>query len=135
MFCGAHVFERTWIVLGGEEIVAVFGAESFDDVFEGVGVGPTDANGFLGESEDLSFALVERAFCANPRDLIREEIGADERFGVDVNERIYGAHNGFLNFGWGKGPGTTISYLRFEISKRKGKRLKPLTSDGVGTPC
>jgi hypothetical protein len=28
----------------------------------------------------------------DPRDLIREEVSAEERFGVDVNERINGAH-------------------------------------------
>ena len=92
-FCDAHVFEGAGVIFGGEEVIAIFEAQSFADIFEGVGVGPADADGFFSEGEDWLFALVERVFCVNPRDLIREEICADERFGVDVNEWEDGAHN------------------------------------------
>ena len=91
-FCDAHVFECAGVIFGGEEVIAIFEAQSFADIFEGVGVGPADANRFFSEGEDWLFACVERVFCVNPRDLIREEVCADERFGVDVDERIYGAH-------------------------------------------
>ena len=56
-----HVFESGGVVFGGEEVIAVFEAEAFADVFEGVGVGPADADGFFGESEDAGLAWWKRA--------------------------------------------------------------------------
>ena len=57
----AHVFEGAGIVFGGEEVIAVCEAEAFADVFEGVGVGPADADGFFGEGDDLF--LLSWSFC------------------------------------------------------------------------
>jgi len=92
LFGDAHVFESARIVFGGEEVIAVFETEAFADVFEGVGEGPADANGFFCESEDLLFACVERVFGENPGELVGKEVGGEEGFGVDGNERIYCAH-------------------------------------------
>jgi DNA-binding NarL/FixJ family response regulator len=67
-FGDAHVFECAGVIFRGKEVIAIFEAQSFADIFEGVG--PADADGFFSECEDLLFALVEELFCENPRDLM-----------------------------------------------------------------
>ena len=48
-----HIFQGARIIFGGEEIIAVFKQDAFADVFEGIGVGPADADGFLGQDDGL----------------------------------------------------------------------------------
>jgi len=78
-----HVFEGRGIIFGGEEVIAFLEAEAFADVFEGVGIGPADADGFFGESESGSALGVERALGFNPIELVRHEVAGEERGGVD----------------------------------------------------
>ena len=42
------VLERAGVILGGEEIIAALAPEPFADILESVGVGPADADRFLG---------------------------------------------------------------------------------------
>ncbi len=88
----AHVFERTGPIFGGEEVIAFSEAESFADIFEGVGKSPADANGFFGEGDDLLFALMERVFGENPGELVGGEVAGDEGVGVEVNGGEDGGH-------------------------------------------
>src|SRR5690349_10607609 len=52
----ADVLEGAGIIFGGEEIIAVLEPEAFADIFERIGVGPADADGFFGQRNGL-FAL------------------------------------------------------------------------------
>ena len=73
MLAHAHVFEGAGIIFGGEEVIAVFEVEAFADVFESVGKGPADADGFFGEGEGW-FALGAPKFLGfDPVDLVRHE--------------------------------------------------------------
>src|SRR5206468_215191 len=49
----AHEFDGGGIIFGGKEIIAFFEAEPFTDVFETIGKGPADANGFFSQGKDL----------------------------------------------------------------------------------
>ncbi len=70
----AHVFESTGVVLGGEEVVAVGKVEALANVFEGVGVGPDDADRFFGEGEDLFLLGVEFVLGQDPGELVGHEV-------------------------------------------------------------
>jgi len=99
-FCGAHVFERARVVFGGKKVIAIVEAQSFDNVFESVGVGPADADGFFGESECLLLLIVKLLFGEDPGELVWEEIGGEEGFGVDGDERVDGGHKKIFDFGF-----------------------------------
>ena len=77
-----HVFEGGGIIFGGEEVIAFMEAEAFADVFEGVGVGPADADGFFGEGADLLALGMERVFVLDPMDLVEGEVGGEGWVGV-----------------------------------------------------
>ncbi len=87
-----HVFERAGPVFRHEEVIAIFKAEAFADIFEPVAKGPADADGFFGEGEDLFFCFVERVFGLDPTDLVVGEVIGQERGGVDFGKRQDGAH-------------------------------------------
>ena len=87
-----HVFEGAGPIFGDEEVIAIFEAESFADVFEAVAEGPADADGFFCEGEDLLFGFVERVFGLNPGDLVLGEIAGEEGGGVHADEGKYCAH-------------------------------------------
>ena len=72
-FALAHVFEGAGVVFGGEKVIAVFVVESFANVFEGVGVGPADADGFFCEDDGLFALGVEVFFGEDPEELIGGE--------------------------------------------------------------
>jgi len=93
-----HVLECARVVFRCEEVVATSKAKALADIFESVSVGPADADGFFGESEDLFFLFVEVVFGANPRDLVREEEFAEERVFVDCDGRKNCAHKLFSIF-------------------------------------
>ena len=82
-FAEAHVFERGRVVVGGEEVVAVFEVEAFADVFESIGVGPTDTDGFFGEDDGLFALGVEVVFGEDPEDLVGHEEAGEEGVTVD----------------------------------------------------
>ena len=63
-----HVFQGAGPVFGDEEVIAIFEAEAFANVFEGIGEGPADADGFFGESEDLLFSGMKGVFGFDPGD-------------------------------------------------------------------
>jgi hypothetical protein len=87
-----HVFEGAWPIFGDEEVIAVFEAETFADVFEAVTESPADADRFFREGEDLLFGLVERVFGFDPGDLVSSEVAGEEGGGVDFCEGEEGAH-------------------------------------------
>ena len=101
-----HVFEGAGPVFGDEEVVAVFEAEAFADVFEAVAEGPADADGFFREGEDLLFCFVEWVFGFDPTDLVVSKVFGEEGGGVDADEGEDGAH------------GFTIYELRFTSGGR-----------------
>jgi len=92
-----HVFECARVIFGCEEVVAPSKAQALANVFECIGVGPADADGFFGECEDLFFLSVEFVFGANPRDLVWEKVFAEERILIDGDGGEDGAHNKSLN--------------------------------------
>jgi hypothetical protein len=96
-----HVFERARIIFGGKEVIAVVKVESLSDVFESVCEGPADADRFFCECKDLLLSRMEGVFGEDPRNLVRQEVGVKDGFGIDVDGRIYSAHSGFLNFEFG----------------------------------
>jgi len=88
----AHVFEGTGIIFSGEEVVAGREMQALANVFEGVGVGPTDADGFFGEGEHLLLLLVKSVFGENPGDLMRHEALREDGGAVELDEWEDGAH-------------------------------------------
>ena len=88
----AHVFEGGGIIFGGKEVITFGEAQAFADVFEGVGVGPANADGFFGEGEDLAFLGVERVLGLDPVDLIGEEETGEDGVGVDGGGGEDGGH-------------------------------------------
>jgi hypothetical protein len=48
---GLDIFESGGLIFGSEEVVAAGEVEAFEDVFEGIGEGPADADGFFGQTE------------------------------------------------------------------------------------
>jgi hypothetical protein len=83
-FAEAHVFERTGIVLGGKEIIAVFEAKPFTDVFEAIGMSPADANGFFGQDDRLFTTSMKPVFAIDPTDLVREKEAGEKRVTINV---------------------------------------------------
>ncbi len=74
----AHVFEGGGPVFSDEEIVTARVAEAFADVFEAVGEGPADADGFFGEGKDTEAAGVVGLFRFDPGDLVwGKELGQE----------------------------------------------------------
>ncbi len=84
-FAETHVFERTRIVLGGEEIIAVFVAKAFTDVFETIGMSPADTHGFFGQDDGLFTTGMQRVFAVDPTDLVRKKEAREKRVTIDVN--------------------------------------------------
>ena len=87
-----HEFDGGGIIFGGKEVIAFFEAEPFTDVFETIGKGPADANGFFGQGEDLVASRVERIFGLNPMDLVLDEEPGEHGIGVDFYGRQDGGH-------------------------------------------
>ena len=87
-----HVFERAGPVFGDEEVIAVWKAEAFADIFETIAKSPADADGFFGEGEDLPFSFVERVLGFDPADLVGSEIPSQKGRGIDFGERQNSAH-------------------------------------------
>jgi len=79
----ADVFESAGIIFGGKQIITVLKPEAFANVFEGVGVGPADANGFFGESDGLPALVVDGFFGLNPGDLVRQKMFGEAGVGVE----------------------------------------------------
>ena len=79
----ADIFESTLIIFGGEEIIPVFEPEPFADVFEGVGVGPADADGLFGQGDSLFSLFVDGFFGLNPGDLVRQEVFGKAGVGIE----------------------------------------------------
>ena len=90
----AHVFDGAGIIFGGEEIIAIRAAEAFADVFESVGVGPANANGFFGECADLLVLGAEDVVGKNPVHLVRKEVAGNEGVRVDGDGGEDGGHGG-----------------------------------------
>jgi len=97
-FALAHVFERAWVIFSGEEIVAIFEKEPFANVFVGVGIGPTDTDGFFGENDGLLILRVQVVFSEDPEELVWSEEASEERRAVDGYVWEDGGHNGFSIF-------------------------------------
>jgi hypothetical protein len=87
-----HVFEGAGPILGGEEIIALFELEAFAHVFEGVGVGPADADGFFDEGEGLFAGGVDGALGLDPVGLVRHEMLQELGVGVEGEGGEDGAH-------------------------------------------
>ena len=79
------VLESAGIVFGDEEIIAVGATQAFAHVFEGVAVGPADADGFFGESKDRFLLGVEVIFTEDPGDLMGHEVLGQPGVGVDFD--------------------------------------------------
>ena len=88
----ANIFECAGIIFGGEEVIAIFEPEPFANVFKGVGIGPADANGFFGESDDLFAVVVDRFFGLDPGELVRHEEFLEFGVGVEfvMMEEVHG---------------------------------------------
>ena len=78
-----EVFKGAGIIFGGEEVIAFFEPEPFANVFEAVGEGPADANGFFGEGDGLFALIVDGLFGLYPFDLVRHEVAAKGGVGVE----------------------------------------------------
>ena len=79
----SDVIEGAGIVFGGEEVVALFEAEPFADIFESVGISPADADGFFSQSEGLFALGMNGVFGLDPVDLVGHE--AFGQHGVGIN--------------------------------------------------
>jgi len=95
----AHVFKGALIILGGEEIIALFEPQPFADVFEAVGVGPADADGFFGEGEGLFMLGMDGVFGLNPVDLVRHEVLGQSGIGIDFDGGEDGGHGRGVGLG------------------------------------
>ena len=78
----AHVLEGALIIFG-----AIFKAEAFADIFESVGIGPADADGFFSEGKGLLAQGMNGVFGLNPMDLIGYEEAREQGVTVDSNAR------------------------------------------------
>ncbi|HWX20425.1 MAG TPA: hypothetical protein VN578_11045 [Candidatus Binatia bacterium] len=87
-----HVFEGAGPIFGGEEVMAFFEAEAFADIFEAVGIGPADADGFFGEGEGLFAEGVDLFLGVDPIELVRHEMLEQLGVGVDGETGEDGAH-------------------------------------------
>ena len=83
----AHVLEGALIIFGGKEIIAIFKAEAFADIFESVGIGPADADGFFSEGKGLLSQGMDGVFSLNPMDLVGYEEAREQGVAVDSNAR------------------------------------------------
>ena len=90
----ADVFERAGIILGREKVIAVSEAEALADIFEGVGMGPADADGFFGEGKGLAALGVDVFFGFDPVDLVGHEVTGEDGGGVEVEGGEDGGHRG-----------------------------------------
>jgi len=89
----ANVFEGAGVIFGGEEIIAVFEPEPFADVFESIGVGPADTDGFFGEGKGLASLGVDGVLGEDPVELMDHEVFGEVGLGVDFNTRKDGSHS------------------------------------------
>ena len=106
-FGDAHVFEGAGVVFGSKEVIAVGEFETFADVFESIGVGPTDAHRFFREGKGLFPGGVEFVLGQNPGHLVREEAFVEGSVGVNGDEWEDGGHTNSLHGYMGY-----ISYMR-----------------------
>src|SRR5205085_9929475 len=65
LIAGSDVFNGGGLVFAGKKVIAAGVVEPFADIFEGVGKGPADTNGFFGQAE--------RGIVENPAELVGEE--------------------------------------------------------------
>jgi hypothetical protein len=77
------VFESAGKVFGDEQVVALSEPKTLANVFEGVAERPANANGFFGEGADLAPLGVELVFGFDPVDLMKGEVPAEDRGGID----------------------------------------------------
>ena len=91
-----HVFEGAGPIFGGEEVVAFVEAEAFANVFEAVGVGPADADGFFGEGAGLFVLGVDGVLGLDPMELVGHEMFGEFGIGIQGEVRENGAHK----WGW-----------------------------------
>jgi len=78
-----NVFECALIIFGGKEVIPVFEPEPFANVFEGVGIGPADADRFFGQRDDLLSLVVNGFFGLDPGDLVRQEMFGEAGVGIE----------------------------------------------------
>jgi len=96
LFADAHVFEGAGVIFGGKEVIAILEVQTLANVFESVGKGPADANGFFGKGE-CWFALgADDVFGLNPVDLVWSEEFGEGWVMVDGEEGKDGGHGGWL---------------------------------------
>ena len=70
----ANIFESAGIIFGGEKIIAVLEEDAFAHVFEGISVGPADADGFFGEGNGLLLLSMDCVFGEDPINLMFHEV-------------------------------------------------------------
>jgi hypothetical protein len=87
-----HVFEGTGEIFGDEEVVAVFEAEPFTDVFVAVAEGPADADGLFDDGISLLALSVKGVLRLDPMYLVREKGFGEGGIGVEFDGRENGTH-------------------------------------------
>jgi len=88
-----HVFQSAGPVFGGEKVIAFLKAKAFAHVFEAVGVGPADADGFFGERVGLLLFSVDGVLALDPVKLVRHEMAGEFGVGVDGGGGENSAHD------------------------------------------
>ena len=79
-----NVLEGALIVFRREQVIPLPEPEPFADILERVGVGPADADGFLGEGNHAFALIMKRGFRLNPLDLVRCEVLCEQAAGIEV---------------------------------------------------
>jgi len=86
------------VILRGKKVIAAFEPKPFADVFERIGVGPADADGFFGQRDGLLVLGVDGLFGLDPGNLVGHEMLGQPRGGVESVEGMQDVHN-FFNHG------------------------------------
>ena len=79
-----HELQGAGMIFGCKQVIAVFELQSFADIFEGVAIGPADADGFFGQSHNAKSASAQGFLVENPAHLIRSEETGEAAFGVGI---------------------------------------------------
>ena len=74
MIALADVLEGAGVIPGGEEVISIGMEDALADVFESVGVGPSNADGFLDESDGLLVLRREFLLGEDPANLVGHEV-------------------------------------------------------------
>jgi hypothetical protein len=88
----ADVFNGAGIIFGDEKVITAGKVEAFADIFEGVAIGPADADGFFGEGHDLFAVAVKVVLGFDPGDLVGQEVFGEEGGVVEGDEGKDGGH-------------------------------------------